>query len=351
MTSRAWNNYTEEEREELRKAYRRRRKLRTMGRPASVSPDLARAHVIRLHDDAGMSFEDISLAAPRHPKTGTRMAQSTPSELYKGWRREKGEIVTIKTITRTTQDRILAIEVPAIPLQDSTAWVDPTGTVRRLQALHCLGFGSVALSKYLGRKDRNWIWRILSDPNARSKKSGHGTVSGATREMVREMYAKLVDTDPADLGVSDWAKSRAIHTAERHGYLPPHVWDEDTMDDPATIPDWTGFCGTEAGYITHLVNESLVCGPCKKAVPGRVHDNTAGAMISRYYRFSRDKVREEMRVRELTVHGLEERAGMAHGIVHSWLNKGAEPRLKAALRLGDYLDLTWFDLFERIEVE
>ena len=44
------------------------------------------------------------------------------------------------------------------------------------------------------------------------------------------------------------------------------AWDDDTIDDPAAFPDWTGKCGTPDGYDAHYKMKILPsCQPCRDA--------------------------------------------------------------------------------------
>lgn len=51
----------------------------------------------------------------------------------------------------------------------------------------------------------------------------------------------------------------------------------DTIDDPAAFPDWTGQCGTAAGYSAHSRHHVPYCDPCRRAWTAHKHTRTAAA--------------------------------------------------------------------------
>lgn len=252
----SWHDLPLEQRERLRAINRKRRKMRELGIPAMVPKDVAVERIKLLHDQYAMTFKQIAEAVP---ESMDPLSPSTVSDLYRG-RRSSGPI---GEIPRRTQDRVLAVPIPALPLT-SGANVDPTGTRRRLQALCCVGFGSRFVAEYLGHADWNFIWRITRG----EKTSGHNckAVFASTRDTIAELYEKLKDADPLDfpgsypIGVG---KTRA--QARRNGYAPPHCWDEDTIDDPAAIPEWTGACGQAEGPAIHRRERIPMCPACRKA--------------------------------------------------------------------------------------
>lgn len=68
----------------------------------------------------------------------------------------------------------------------------------------------------------------------------HGTrgVTVATRDAVRALYDELWDAiPPAAAWRERQATSRARGLAARYGWAPPMAWDDETIDDPAAVPD------------------------------------------------------------------------------------------------------------------
>lgn len=98
--------------------------------------------------------------------------------------------------------------------------VDPTGTRRRLRALHAIGWDWEALGERLGTSRTTvWSW------GARS------LVTITTDTTVRRLYAELSDMPRATYG----ARRARLH-AQKLGWAPPIAWDDDTIDDPDAQP-------------------------------------------------------------------------------------------------------------------
>lgn len=103
--------------------------------------------------------------------------------------------------------------------------VDPTGTVRRVQALLAIGWTCADLGRRCGRGDE-WA-RMVARSNA---------VTTETAALVKAAYDDL---------------SMRIPRGQRHeqtrrwyankGYAPPLAWDDDTIDNPTALPVGVGF--------------------------------------------------------------------------------------------------------------
>lgn len=145
--------------------------------------------------------------------------------------------------------KLLAVSMdPA--LLGATVGVDGTGTRRRLQALVVSGWSMSELARRLGRHEAN-LGRTIRAPKVRAE----------TERAVRKLYDELWNVDPAESGMRPQSMSLARNHARRLGWTPVGAWDDDTIDDPAACPDWTGRCGTPAGYQAHRQQASNVCGP------------------------------------------------------------------------------------------
>lgn len=249
-----WNELPPDKLQEKRRGHRNRRKLRELGRPSLVDAAPTMAYVRRLHDDGGMTFREIAEAATALDGTG-HMAQSTPSDLYRG-HRSNGKV--LEKIPRRTQDRIMAVQPPVYPAVDSQALVPAVGSRRRLQALVAAGWGFRTLSDMLGHGDHNWVWRLATGYSCPSSRHKHERITSSAREVVEVLYEKLAGQDPAENGITAQAIGRAKKAAERRSWAPVTCWDDDTIDKPDTFPEWTGECGTVGGYYLHLKYDLLV---------------------------------------------------------------------------------------------
>jgi hypothetical protein len=132
-----------------------------------------------------------------------------------------------KFLSPATAQKVLAIPVPATPHENANAgalmWT--YGTTRRLRALVAIGYTQTYLSERLGMRLTN-ASRLFNPP----RRSRHGKhrraprVTAATARKVEALYRELENTP----GPSRIAASRAKNL----GWLPPIVWDEDTIDKP-----------------------------------------------------------------------------------------------------------------------
>ncbi|MFF3847997.1 hypothetical protein [Streptomyces sp. NPDC002328] len=150
--------------------------------------------------------------------------------------------------------KLLAVQ--AVPENLATA-VDGTGTRRRLQALIAGGWPQAQLARRLGMIPGNF--GALLHANAA------GVLPGTARS-VAALYDELWRADPLEHGVHPQAASRARNQGRTNQWPPVGAWDDDTIDDPAATPDWTGQCGTPEGYWVHRRRGLLpACHRCRDA--------------------------------------------------------------------------------------
>lgn len=133
-----------------------------------------------------------------------------------------------------------------------------TGTRRRLQALVVAGWPPPRLSAELGA-GRTEAARLL-----RSRK-----VAVRTARRVAALYDRLWNVDPATCGATREGIRRAKARATAAGWAPASAWDDDRIDDPAALPDWTGHCGTAKGVALHAKHDIPLCPPCQGAINRR----------------------------------------------------------------------------------
>lgn len=181
---------------------------------------------------AGMSTQEVAVAAGLHHQT-----------LH-------------SSVLRCTRARVVTVEkVLAVQPRDHTSvWhgrrQDPIGCARRLQGLMYDGFTQVHLAKlFPDLKDHRALNRLCS--------GDQGYVSPGIAERISDLYAKLENQTPDDLMIPRREQKRCRTQAIRRGYAPRHCWDEDTIDDPKAIPEWTGRCGTAKGYEIHRREKHL----------------------------------------------------------------------------------------------
>lgn len=101
------------------------------------------------------------------------------------------------------------------------AWVDATGTNRRIQALLALGWPIKTIAAELGyASPRSHPYKLVKTP------------TGRVHRTMAVKVAKLYDRLSMTIGPSARTASRAA----RAGYLVPLVWDDEQLDDPKAKP-------------------------------------------------------------------------------------------------------------------
>ena len=121
------------------------------------------------------------------------------------------------------------------------------GTVRRLQALARIGYGSAQLQPLLGTHAGD-IRTVRRGRYERTRR--------ATADAVARIYDQLSGT-PA---VHPKARRTRL-LAERKGWLPPLAWDDDTIDDPAAQPcTGTGVSLVKAPRFDEVAVERIMAG-------------------------------------------------------------------------------------------
>jgi transcriptional regulator with XRE-family HTH domain len=190
---------------------RHQARQRAYGRPAYIDAEPARAH-LRALGDAGIGWRRAAELAG----LGTAVVSSV---LY--GRPNRGPA---KRVRAATAEKILAVEISDEAMADK-AVVAAVGSRRRLRALVAIGWTQSALAERLGLTPANFGPLVHEQPN----------VTVARRRAVRALYDELWSTPPADTA----AARRARNLAQRHGWVPPMAWDDDTIDDPDAVPSGT----------------------------------------------------------------------------------------------------------------
>lgn len=218
--------------------------LRSVGRPTRVPGQEASDHVRRLHDYWGMPLARIATLAG--------LAAGTVHDIY---HQDRGATYAFREVYRETHQALMAVE-PEIPTGRG-AYIPPHGTARRLNALALQGFPPRHLADMIGLSVQNTSELVLLKVRF---------VRASTAWAVRELYQKFDGGDPAELGVTSGTRKLTVTYAKRRGAAPAHCWDEDTIDDPDAMPEWTGRCGSDAGYRLHRTHGLMPpCQPCTHA--------------------------------------------------------------------------------------
>ncbi|WP_326768812.1 hypothetical protein OG978_33590 [Streptomyces sp. NBC_01591] len=205
----------------------RRERVRLAGQSNLIPVEVLAAHIATL-SRSGMSQGAIGRAAD--------VSQTTISYIVNG---------KLRSCQRSKGERILAVRPGT---RDDISDQPVLASARRLQALYAIGHGQLAISS-MSDINHSTVSHVV---NGRYK-----TVNGAFAARVRAVYSQLSRTP----GTSEKARQRAA----REGWAPPAAWDDDTIDDPAAVADWTGACGTDRGWWMHTLQKLPMCEPCRTA--------------------------------------------------------------------------------------
>jgi len=145
---------------------------------------------------AGMSFRAISLTAGYTSRNA--LADS----------------MTRSRVRPATLARILAVN----PKRDNRrdAYIDATGSRRRLQALAVNGWSTRSLATQLGHKHATTVQDIASGKTP--------TIRLRSMDAIRDVYERLWDQPGPSKRTADIAKAK--------GWLPALAWDDDLIDRP-----------------------------------------------------------------------------------------------------------------------
>lgn len=142
--------------------------------------------------------------------------------------------------------------------------VPAAGTVRRVQALVVAGWPLSRLARELG-----------FTPSRMARLMTAVTVPASVARAVAALYARYSAASPGLCGVSHIHARAARERAHAAGWAPAAAWDDDTIDDPAAVPQWTGYCGTAKGVDIHTRRDIPLCPPCQGALVRRQLRNQA----------------------------------------------------------------------------
>lgn len=191
------------------------RRKRAYGQPTGFVPaDETREHLTmllrsgmaltRIGELVGM--DDRSLACILYPRKG---------------RPPRARVSTV------TRDKVLAVEPPRYVHEVSgRAFVTALGTVRRLNALHAIGWSTDAVARESG------VHGTTLNALRRRKRTTLHTATAIART-----YDRLWDqSPPAATRFERAAVTRTLRRAAAHGWAPPMAWDDADLDRSAGRP-------------------------------------------------------------------------------------------------------------------
>lgn len=180
-----------------------------------VDAEPVRAHVNYLSEN-GISLKQLAKLSG--------VSNSTVCTLMYG-RTDRGH-KPYPRVHKSTADRILAVR-PELENMASGRTIDATGTVRRLRSLVAIGWSQARIGKQLGVAPGNTTKLLNAD-----------VVSVRRAQQVKALYDRAWNRPQTG---TDWhakaAATRARNMAAARGWVSPLAWDDDTIDDPASVPD------------------------------------------------------------------------------------------------------------------
>jgi hypothetical protein len=145
------------------------------------------------------------------------------------------------------------------------ASVHAAGTIRpRPHALGTVGYPHARLANWLGMTEYQLSQLLTAS-----------TVPMSTARLVANVYNRLSCADPATHGVDPVSVRHTKARAAAARWAPVGAWDDDTIDDPAAIAEWTGHCGKARGVDLHERHGIPLCPPCQAALYRRRLRNAA----------------------------------------------------------------------------
>lgn len=105
------------------------------------------------------------------------------------------------------------------------ARIDPAGTIRRVEALETLGFGRMLMAEKIGMPKCSFSRALKAD-----------RITAQVARAVAALYDGWWNRVPEECGVLLWVADRTRRSAKARGLVGPLAWDDDTIDDPAAVP-------------------------------------------------------------------------------------------------------------------
>jgi hypothetical protein len=131
-------------------------------------------------------------------------------------------------------------------------FVDPAGSMRRLQALAAIGWSIAYVAPLTGRSPEE-VRRI--------SRGEHTKLLRPTADAIRRVYDELSMTPRPTKG-SNGSVQKIINKARQEGWPPPLAWDDESIDDPDASP-----CVdvTEDDELDEIAVERLMGGTLRRA--------------------------------------------------------------------------------------
>lgn len=195
----------------------RRERLKAYGRDpvGRVEAGPVRAHLNALAA-AGFGYKQVANLSGVSPSAVAAILHGRPERGHAPYAR----------VGKATAARILAVK-PTPENRAGGALVNATGAHRRLQALVTIGWPLAQLAARLDLAPSNITALLKRD-----------RLTAAIDMRIRNLYDQLWNHPYTGIDHrSRIAESRARRYARTRGWLPPLAWDDESIDDPATLPN------------------------------------------------------------------------------------------------------------------
>lgn len=172
-------------------------------------------------------------------------------------------------VRRHVHDALMAVTADQVDERDDCL-VDPTGTIRRYQALVALGWPPAWLAPQFG----------VTDANLRTALDG-SRIRASFRTRVAEVYCEISGTPPTPASARDAASiTRARAHAAAQDWPPPMAWDDDEIDDPNAAPHLDEPGGSKADADAEDVAHLLDAGESVDRIVERTGHNQRDALFA-----------------------------------------------------------------------
>jgi transcriptional regulator with XRE-family HTH domain len=123
------------------------------------------------------------------------------------------------TVLTRTAERILAIPLD-VDNRGYGVRIDSTGSLRRLRALHAIGWTQTEIARRIGWTTQNLNRYFITKP---------AMINRGTAVAIGRVFDQLQ--------LIPGPSQRSRNHARRNNWAPPLAWDEDTIDDPDAVAD------------------------------------------------------------------------------------------------------------------
>lgn len=212
-----------------------------------VDAEPVRAHVNHLVEN-GISQKQLAKVSGVAPSTICTLMYGRPERGHAPYPR----------VSKRNADRILAIR-PSLDNMAAGRTIDATGTVRRLQALVAIGWSQARIGKQIGIA-----------PGNTTKLMNATQVSVRRAQQIKELYDRAWNRPQTG---ADWhaktSATKARKMAAARGWVSPLAWDDDTIDDPAAVPD-TGDKPQKQEALAENIEFMLTTGASRDEIAQRI---------------------------------------------------------------------------------